>query len=68
MTRTEVTLTDEEATAIKRIAKQSSRKEEDVIRCAIELLIGQKPATSSLERLRAARGIWRDRDDFPSRA
>ena len=65
MTRTEVTLTDEEAAAIKRIAKQSSRKEEDVIHFAIGLLIGQKVATSNLERLRAARGIWRDRTDVP---
>ena len=63
MIRTEVTLTDEEAAAIKRIAAQSSRKEEDVIHFAIEMLIGQKAATSKLERLRSARGIWRDRAD-----
>lgn len=65
MIRTEVTLTDEEAAAIKRIADQSSRNEEDVIHFAIEMLIGQKVATSKLERLRAARGIWRDRTDLP---
>jgi hypothetical protein len=65
MTRAEVLLTDEEAAAIKRIAAQSARKEEDVIHFAIELLIGQRSTKPKLDSLRAARGIWQDRTDLP---
>jgi len=65
MVLTQVTLTDEEAAAIRRIAEQSSRKDEEVIHLAIGLLIGSKHEGSKLEKLRAARGIWQDRTDLP---
>ena len=65
MTRTEITLSDEEAAAIRKIAGQTARKEEDVIHFAIGMLIGQGSPASKLERLRAARGLWRERVDVP---
>lgn len=65
MTRTEITLSDEESAAIRQIARQTSRKEEDVIHFAIGMLIGQESGASRLERLKAGRGLWRGRADLP---
>ena len=65
MTRTELTLSNEEAAAIRKIAGQTSRKEEDVIHFAISLLIGQDSNVSKLDKLRAAKGLWRGRTDVP---
>ena len=66
MTRTEIMLTDEEAAAIRRIAGQTARKEEEVIHSAIGLLIGHGAPASTLDRLRMGRGVWRDRVDVPN--
>jgi len=65
MTRREITLSDEEAIAIRKIADQTARKEEDVIHFAIGMLIGQDSAAPKLEKLRAAKGLWRERKDLP---
>lgn len=66
MTRTEITLSDEESAAIRQIARQTSRKEEDVIHFAIGMLIGQEASASRLDRLKAGKGLWQGRADIPN--
>lgn len=65
MIRTQIYLTDDEQAGLKRLSKQLGRSQSEMIRSAIDQFIQATSAQTRLERLRAARGLWKDRDDLP---
>ncbi len=65
MNRTQIYLTDEEVDGINRLASSSGRKNSEVIRQAIDEFLQHQDPRDKLSRLRAGRGLWRDRKDLP---
>ena len=65
MVRTQIYLTEEEHSAIARISKASGQGKSEIICGAIDEFISRKDAGAQLRKLRAARGIWKDREDIP---
>ena len=65
MVRTQIYLTDDENTAISRLSSDSGQGKSEVIRQAIDEFIERRDTTNRLRKLRAARGIWKDRADVP---
>jgi hypothetical protein len=65
MVRTQIYLTEVERTALKAIARQTGKKQSELIRQAIDRLIeGFQPGERRV-RLQMAQGMWRERDDLP---
>ncbi len=63
MERTQIYLTGEQKNALKTIAAQKHTALAEVVREAVEQYIAeQKP--SATDRLRSARGLWKDRQDL----
>lgn len=65
MVRTQIYITDEENSAISRLSAVSGHGKSEVIRQAIDEFIERRDTTNRLRKLRAARGIWKDRVDIP---
>ena len=65
MIRTQVYLTEEEHTAIVRIAVRSGQRRSAVIRGALDDFIARQDKAAQLDRLRSARGVGANRDDVP---
>jgi predicted transcriptional regulator len=65
MVRTQIYLTEEEHSAISRLSAASGQGKSEVIRQAISEFIERRYTTNLLRKLRAARGIWKDRSDIP---
>lgn len=65
MIRTQIYLSEEESSAIARLAAVFGKGKSEVIRTAIDEFIERRDAASRLQRLRAAKGIWQDREDAP---
>jgi len=65
MIRTQIYLTEEEHAAIGRLAAQVGQGRSEIIRAAIDAYLERRAGGSQLLRLRAARGVWADRDDLP---
>lgn len=64
MIRTQIYLTEQEHAGISRLANNLEKKQSELIRQAIdEFLVRSNPA-DKLKKIREARGIWKDRDDF----
>lgn len=64
MQRTQIYLTAQEAREIGALALQSGRKRSEVIREAIDQYLERAAPENSLSNLRAARGMWKDRQDL----
>ena len=67
MNRTQIYLTTGEVQGVARIAAASGRKQSEVIREAIDQYLERQGPQDRLKRLRAAKGIWKDRDDIDLR-
>jgi hypothetical protein len=65
MTQTHVYLTEEERSALAMIAARTGRTQSELIREAVNGFIVLYGEGNRLELLRAARGMWKDRDDLP---
>ena len=65
MIRTQIYLTEEEHSAIGRIAARSGQGRSEVIREAIDSFVSRQGAGSRLRSLRAGRGVWKKRKDLP---
>jgi predicted DNA-binding protein len=64
MKRTQIYLTTEEAQGVARIAVATRRKQSEIIREAIDVYLQRFGSQDNLERLRAGRGIWRNRKEL----
>jgi len=66
MIRTQIYLTDKQRAELAVIAKNMGKKQSEVIREAIDRLIDQTGQDRKKMALRAAAGIWKNRDDLPN--
>ena len=65
MVRTQVYLTEAERSALRAIARQTGKKQSELIRQAIDRLIEGFQPGERQEWLQMARGIWQGRADLP---
>lgn len=65
MIRTQVYLDEAAIKALRSLALQTGKKQSELIRTAIELLISKHKDDDPQERLKIAKGIWKDRTDLP---
>jgi hypothetical protein len=63
--RTQIYLTDKERKALRLIAQRLGTTQSEVIRTAVDRFIERESADDKLRLLRAARGLWKDRQDLP---
>lgn len=71
MTTAQINLTDSQANALSALARQTGKSEDELLREAVDKLIGDVETTEEkrrewLEALRGAKGIWKDREDLPT--
>jgi hypothetical protein len=59
------TLPGAEADRLRDLAQRTGKSEEELLREALDLLSARLMKHERLDRLRRARGIWKDRDDLP---
>ena len=62
---TQVRLTEDEAYRLDELAMRLGRTSEDLVREAVADLLSRSEREDRLTRMRAARGLWADRDDLP---
>jgi hypothetical protein len=65
MIRTQIYLTEHQREALATISKSVGKKQSELIRDAIDLLIDQSGSSRRELVLREAAGIWKDRKDLP---
>lgn len=68
MTRTQIYLTEHEATAIARLARERGATSSELIREAIDAFLERKAIQPALKRLQAGKGIWKGRPALDLRA
>ena len=65
MVRTQIYLTEHQRSELAAIAMSQGKRQSEVIREAIDLLLERISRTRRQEILRKAAGIWKDRNDLP---
>ena len=65
MVRTQIYLTKSQRDELRAIAKTAGKKQSELIREAIDLLIDEVSCGRRETVLREAAGIWKDRKDLP---
>ena len=65
MLRTQIYLTAEELAALRLMARQTGKKQSELIRRAIDAFIERFQPRERLASLAQARGMWQGRDDLP---
>lgn len=65
MLRTQIYITERQRTELAAISKAAGKKQSELIREAIELLIAQEGRNKRELVLREVAGIWKDRSDLP---
>ncbi len=67
MNRTQIYLTPHETIGVTKVAVATGRKKSEVIREAIDQYLQRVTPQDGIVKLRAARGIWKDRKDIDLR-
>ncbi len=65
MLRTQIYLTEKERAALRNIARETGKKQSELIRRAIDDFIDRFQPRERLALLSQARGMWQERDDLP---
>jgi predicted DNA-binding protein len=65
MIRTQIYLTEEERSALNTLSLQVGKKQDELVREAVDNLISRYSQSRSQEVLDRVAGIWKDRDDLP---
>jgi hypothetical protein len=65
MIRTQVYLEESASKALRSLAVQTGKKQSELIRIAIEMLIAKHRKSDPQEKLKIAKGLWKDRNDLP---
>ncbi len=65
MVRTQIYLTEKEREALRDLARQTGKKQSELIRRAIDDYISRFQPRDRRAMLEQARGMWKDRDDLP---
>ncbi len=65
MIRTQIYLTDKQRAELAIIARNSGKKQSEIIREAIDRLIAQAGQDQKKTALQKAAGIWKNRKDLP---
>ena len=68
MTTAQINLTDSQVDALHKLSRRTGKTEDELLGEAVEKLIGEAEVKRQkrLEKLRQARGMWKDRDDLPN--
>lgn len=66
MTGNQVFLTDSELQMLHAMSQSTGKTENELLHQALDLLKNQVDLESRRSLLRAARGMWQERDDLPS--
>ena len=65
MVRTQVYLTRKERDGLSALSRASGKKQSELIREAVDHLLSQSAPQERLKAVKAAAGMWKDRDDLP---
>ena len=65
MIRTQIYLTNRQRAELEALSKTLGKKQSEIIREAVDRLIGQSQHSRREAVLREAAGIWKDRTDLP---
>jgi predicted transcriptional regulator len=65
MVRTQIYLTEKERDALRDLARQTGKKQSELIRRAIDDFLDRFQPQDRRAMLEQARGMWKDRDDLP---
>jgi predicted DNA-binding protein len=61
----QITLPSIEGERLRELSRRTGRPEEELLRQALDLLTVQLTSQERVDRLRRAKGIWKDREDLP---
>lgn len=65
MVRMQIYLTEKQRAALRNLARQTGKKQSELIRRAIDDFIDRYQPRDRLAIMEQAWGIWKDRDDLP---
>jgi hypothetical protein len=66
MIKTEIELTEQQNLALQTLASQLGKEPIELIGQAISNLLANWDQKTRLQKMRVARGIWKDREDLPN--
>jgi hypothetical protein len=66
MIRTQIYITEQERSALARLARQLDKSQSDLIRQAIDLFCAARLQENRASIMQNARGIWEKRTDLPN--